>query len=68
MSSTTADAAVPSQTVATGDREERRVSLFSLCILALGVGIFTGIGAVVLRSLIGLIHNLMINGVFKIRL
>ena len=66
MSSTTADAAVPSQTVATGDREERRVNLFSLCILALGVGIFTGIGAVVLRSLIGLIHNLMINGVFKI--
>ena len=66
MSSTTADAAVPSETVATGDREERRVNLFSLCILALGVGIFTGIGAVVLRSLIGLIHNLMINGVFKI--
>ncbi len=66
MSSTTADAAVPSQTVATGDREDRRVNLFSLCILALGVGIFTGIGAVVLRSLIGLIHNLMINGVFKI--
>ncbi len=66
MSSTTADAAVPSETVATGDREERRINLFSLCILALGVGIFTGIGAVVLRSLIGLIHNLMINGVFKI--
>ena len=66
MSSTTADAAVPSETVAAGDRDERRVSLFSLCILALGVGIFTGIGAVLLRSLIGLIHNLMINGVFRV--
>ena len=37
-----------------------------LCLLALGVGIFTGVGAVVLRSLIGLIHNVMFNGVFKI--
>ena len=66
MSSTTADAAVSSETVAAGDREERRVSLFTLCFLALGVGIFTGVGAVALRSLIGLIHNLMFNGVFKI--
>ena len=37
-----------------------------LCLLALGVEIMTGIGAVILRSLIGLIHNLMFNGVFKI--
>jgi chloride channel protein, CIC family len=42
------------------------VSMLILCLLALGVGIFTGIGAVALRSLIGLIHNLMFNGVFKI--
>jgi CIC family chloride channel protein len=66
MSSTTADAAVPSEAVAAADREERRVSLFTLCLLALGVGIMTGVGAVALRSLIGLIHNAMFNGVFKI--
>ena len=66
MSSTTADAAVPSEAVAAADREERRVSLFILCLLALGVGIMTGVGAVALRSLIGLIHNAMFNGVFKI--
>ena len=66
MSSTTADTAVSSETIAAGDREEKRVSLFTLCLLALGVGIFTGVGAVALRSLIGLIHNAMFNGVFKI--
>ncbi len=65
MSSTTADTAVSSETAA-DDREERRVSLFILCLMALGVGIMTGVGAVALRGLIGLIHNLMINGVFKI--
>ena len=42
------------------------MNLFTLCLLALGVGIFTGVGAVVLRSLIGLIHNAMFNGTFKI--
>jgi chloride channel protein, CIC family len=66
MSSTTADTAGSSATVEAGDREERRVSLFTLCLLALGVGILTGIGAVALRALIGLIHNVMINGVFKV--
>src|ERR1700678_3198982 len=64
MSSTTADTRLPS--APTTAREERRVSLLTLCLLALGVGIMTGIGAVLLRSLIGLIHNFMINGVFKI--
>ena len=66
MSSTTADTAVSSAPTAADDREERRVSLFTLCLLALGVGVMTGVGAVALRSLIGLIHNLMINGVFRI--
>jgi chloride channel protein, CIC family len=66
MSSTTADATVSSEKVAASDREERRVNLFTLCLLALGVGILTGVGAVALRSLIGLIHNAMFNGVFKI--
>src|SRR5579872_6329962 len=66
MSSTTADAALSSESTPARDREERRVNLFTLCLLALGVGIFTGVGAVVLRSLIGLIHNAMFNGVFRI--
>src|SRR3984957_17319741 len=64
MSSTTADTALPSAPPAA--RDERRVSLFTLCLMALVVGIMTGIGAVLLRSLIGLIHNVMINGVFKV--
>jgi CIC family chloride channel protein len=34
--------------------------------MALAIGIMTGVGAVALRALIGLIHNAMINGVFKI--
>ena len=68
MSSTTADAAAPSETLATGEREERRVSLFILCLLALGVGIMTGVGAVALRALIGLIHNAMFNGGLQDRL
>jgi len=66
MSSTTADTSLSSESVAAPEREERRVSLLTLCLLALGVGIFTGIGAVVLRSLIGLIHNAMFNGVLRI--
>jgi chloride channel protein, CIC family len=66
MSSTTADTAVRSAEASARDREERRVSLLTLCLLALGVGVMTGIGAVALRSLIGLIHNLMFNGVPRI--
>jgi chloride channel protein, CIC family len=66
MSSTTAETAVPSAPASARDQEDRRVGMLILCLLALGVGIFTGIGAVALRSLIGLIHNLMFNGVFKI--
>jgi chloride channel protein, CIC family len=58
MPSTSADTAVTPETVATDDRDERRVSLFILCLMALGT--------VALRALIGLIHNFMINGVIKI--
>ncbi len=66
MSMMTDDSA-PSETLAASKgRAERRVNLFTLCLLALGVGIFTGIGAVALRALIGLIHNAMFNGVFRI--
>ena len=66
MSSTTADAAVSSDAPGAAGREDRRVSLFTLCLLALGVGIMTGVGAVALRALIGLIHNAMFNGVFRV--
>jgi CIC family chloride channel protein len=66
MSSAIAETTISSAPIVTLAREERRVSLLTLCLLALGVGIMTGIGAVLLRSLIGLIHNVMINGVFKV--
>ena len=66
MTSTTADTAAPSATADAGAEDDRRVSLFILCLLALGVGIMTGVGAVALRSLIGLIHNAMFNGIFKV--
>ncbi len=42
--------------------DARRLLLVSLCALALVVGIVTGIGAVVFRALIGLVHNLMFLG------
>jgi chloride channel protein, CIC family len=66
MSSATADTGVSSETIAASHRDERRVSLFILCLMALAIGIMTGVGAVALRALIGLIHNVMTNGVFKI--
>jgi chloride channel protein, CIC family len=46
--------------------EERRVGLLVLCGLALVVGITTGCGAVALRALIGLFHNVFYNGTFSI--
>ena len=42
--------------------EERRVSLLTLCGLALVIGIGTGVGAVVFRALIAVVHNLCYNG------
>ena len=45
---------------------ERRVSLLVLCLLALVVGVMTGVGAVALRLLIGLFHNLLYNGAFSV--
>ncbi|MDE2063737.1 MAG: chloride channel protein, partial [Bradyrhizobium sp.] len=41
--------------------EERRVSLLTLCGLALATGIMTGFGAVGFRALIALVHNLFYN-------
>ena len=51
----------------TTDDDIRRISLVSLSILGLVVGIVTGFGAVVFRDLIGLIHNLLFLGQFVVR-
>ncbi len=42
--------------------ESRQLPLAQLALLALGLGIVTGIGAVLFRDLIGLIHNLFFTG------
>ena len=48
----------------TGDRPGRRVqvSLVRLCALSLILGVITGIGAVIFRVLIAIIHNLLFYG------
>src|SRR5579859_3033876 len=46
--------------------EQRRVSLLTLCGLALVIGIMTGLGAVAFRALIALVHNLSYNGKLSI--
>jgi chloride channel protein, CIC family len=43
----------------------RPMPLLYLCLLALVVGIVTGLGAVVFRDLIGLVHNIMFLGSFS---
>ena len=48
-------------------REERRVGLLALCLLALAVGIVTGVGSVALRALIALFHNASYHGVLSFR-
>ncbi|MGC1522759.1 MAG: chloride channel protein [Steroidobacteraceae bacterium] len=42
--------------------ESRQLPLTQLALLALGLGVVTGIGAVLFRDLIGLIHNLLFTG------
>ena len=44
---------------------ERTIGLFGLSLLAIGVGIVTGVGAVLFRGLIGLIHNVCYFGRFS---
>jgi CIC family chloride channel protein len=44
---------------------ERTMGLFALSLLAIGVGIITGLGAVGFRALIGLIHNIFYFGRFS---
>lgn len=48
------------------DEGSHRLSLLILSLLALGLGIVTGLGAVVFRDLIGLLHNLFFNGTFAV--
>ena len=45
--------------------ERHRIGLVSICLLALTVGIVTGLGAVAFRKLIGLIHNILFLGQFS---
>lgn len=49
-----------------GDEQSRRLSLLSLSLLALGLGIVTGLGAVIFRDLIGILHNLFFNGTLEV--
>ncbi|MET4216612.1 MULTISPECIES: chloride channel protein [unclassified Bradyrhizobium] len=46
--------------------EERKVSLLVLCALALMIGVLTGLGAVVFRVLIALVHNLFYRGTLSV--
>lgn len=46
--------------------ETRELSLLRLTLLALLLGIGTGIGAVLFRDLINLLHNLFFNGAFSV--
>ena len=56
-------AEAPSETAGiAGEREPRPLGLWSVCGLALVVGIITGCGAVFFRMLIGLFHNLLFLG------
>jgi CIC family chloride channel protein len=43
-------------------KESRQLPLTQLSLLALGLGVITGLGAVLFRDLIGLIHNLLFTG------
>ena len=45
--------------------KQQSVSLITLCLMALVVGSVTGLGAVTLRALIGLLHNLFFFGDFS---
>jgi chloride channel protein, CIC family len=49
-------------TAAVDGEESRRLPLAQLSLLALGLGVFTGFGAVLFRFLIGFIHNLLFTG------
>ena len=56
----------PGAPVAEPEDQPRRIGLLPLSVLALLVGLVTGIGAVVFRDLIGLIHNILFLGKFAV--
>jgi len=56
----------PPASVAPAEAEVRRLGLLPLSLLALGVGLVTGLGAVVFRGLIGLVHNAFFLGQFSL--
>ena len=62
MISTAAVAPTGSTAAERNEREIRPLNLAALSALAFGIGIVTGIGAVLFRDLIGLIHNLLFLG------
>ncbi len=51
----------------TDDSEGPRISLLVLSLVAVFIGLFTGLGAVAFRALIGLIHNVFFLGSFSFR-
>jgi CIC family chloride channel protein len=53
------------RTSGAADREPRSLSMWSLCGLALGMGIVTGCGAFAFRELIGVVHNALFLGRFS---
>nr|WP_234913852.1 chloride channel protein [Rhizobium rhizogenes] len=57
---------VAAQHVAQDHDQSFRLSVLYLSALALVLGIVTGVGAVLFRDLIGLLHNLFFNGTFTI--
>jgi chloride channel protein, CIC family len=69
MASITANEETAARTLLAGrpEGDTRPISLVALCALALGLGIATGLGAVIFRDLIGFIHNLMFLGLPRLR-
>jgi CIC family chloride channel protein len=55
----------PTAPVASPEAAARRLGVLPLSLLALLVGVVTGLGAVVFRGLIGLVHNLFFLGQFS---
>jgi CIC family chloride channel protein len=55
----------PTTPVASPEAAARRLGLLPLSLLALLVGVVTGLGAVVFRGLIGLVHNVSFLGQFS---
>lgn len=56
----------PAAPVEQADEVERRLGLLPLSLLAMVVGVITGLGAVVFRDLIGLVHNVLFLGQFAV--